>query len=159
MTKRQIFYSFHYEPDVMRVHQVRNIGALDDNKPASANNWEQIKRQGEASIKKWIDDNMKWRSCVVVLVGEHTANRNWVKYEIRKAWEDRKGLLAVRIHDLKCPNNGRCNPGPNPFDGLIFKQGGCEIVPKIYTPNSSTPYTDISNNLEDWIEAAIRQRA
>jgi len=26
---RQIFYSFHYKPDVMRVSQVRNIGALE----------------------------------------------------------------------------------------------------------------------------------
>ena len=34
-TKRQIFYSFHYANDVMRVAQLRNIGTLEDNKPAS----------------------------------------------------------------------------------------------------------------------------
>ena len=37
MAKRQIFYSFHYDNDVFRVQQIRNIGALEDNKPVSAN--------------------------------------------------------------------------------------------------------------------------
>jgi hypothetical protein len=158
MTKRQVFYSFHYDKDVMRVQQVRNIGALDDNKPVAPNNWEQVKRAGDASIQKWIDDNMKWRSCVVVLVGEQTASRRWVKYEIKKAWEDGKGLLAVRIHNLKCPRNGFGTTGPNPFDDLHFKQGDRVIVPRIHTPNTLNPHADIASNLEYWIEEAIHQR-
>ena len=39
MAKRQIFYSFHYDNDVFRVQQIRNIGALEDNKPVSVNDW------------------------------------------------------------------------------------------------------------------------
>lgn len=30
MTKRRVFYSFHYENDVMRVQQIRNIGVLEE---------------------------------------------------------------------------------------------------------------------------------
>ena len=100
MAKRQVFYSFHYDNDVFRVQQIRNIGALEDNKPVSANEWESVKRGGEASIKKWIDDNLRYKSCVVVLVGEETANRKWVRYEIEKAWELGKGLVGVYIHNL-----------------------------------------------------------
>jgi len=37
MEKRQIFYSFHYANDVMRVQQIRNIGMLEDNSPVSPN--------------------------------------------------------------------------------------------------------------------------
>jgi hypothetical protein len=158
MTKRQIFYSFHYENDVMRVNQVRNIGALEDNQPVSVNSWEEVKRGGDASIKKWIDDNMKYRSCVVVLVGEHTAYRPWVKYEIKKAWEDGKGLLAIRINRLNCPRNGISPYGPNPFDSLRFIQQGRVIVPKTHDPNLLNPLKDIAANLERWIEDAIRQR-
>lgn len=29
--KRQVFFSFHYQPDSRRASQVRNIGALDGN--------------------------------------------------------------------------------------------------------------------------------
>ena len=65
-TKRQIFYSFHYDNDVFRVAQIRSIGALEDNKPVSANDWEKVKQGGDKAIEKWIDDNMNYRSCVVV---------------------------------------------------------------------------------------------
>jgi hypothetical protein len=29
-----------------------------------------------------------------VLIGENTAERKWVKYEIKKAWNDKKGVLV-----------------------------------------------------------------
>ena len=44
---------------------------------------------------------MRGRSCVVVLIGSKTANREWVQYEIKKAWKDGKALLGVYIHGLK----------------------------------------------------------
>ena len=43
--KRQIFYSFHFANDVLRVAQIRSIGALEDNKPVSANDWEEVKKK------------------------------------------------------------------------------------------------------------------
>ena len=65
MAYRQVFYSFHFDNDVMRVQQIRNIGVIEDNKPVSANDWEDVKNGGNAAIEKWIADNMKYRSCVV----------------------------------------------------------------------------------------------
>lgn len=159
MPKRQVFYSFHFDNDVMRVQQIRNIGAIDDNKPVSANDWEEVKKKGKASIEKWIDDNMSYRSCVVVLVGEETAERPWVKYEIEKAWKDGKGLLGIYIHNIKCPRNGKSNKGSNPFDQFTFKDGS-KLSSKVscYNPDSTDAYNDIKNNIEAWIEAAIAQR-
>jgi len=165
-TTRQIFYSFHFDNDVMRVQQIRNIGALEDNKPVSASEWEDIKKKGESSIKKWIDDNMAYRSCVVVLVGEETANRKWVKYEIRKAWEDGKGLVGIYIHNLRDPRTskippyfGKCRQGQNPFDQFNFESGKkLSSVVKCYNPNSTDAYNDIKNNIEDWVEEAIQIR-
>ena len=116
MAKRQVFYSFHFQNDVMRVQQVRNIGVIEGNTPVSVNDWEEVKRKGKASIEKWIDDNMRYRSCIVVLVGSETANREWVQYEILKAWKDGKGVVAIHIHNLKCPRNGYAQKGENPFD-------------------------------------------
>ena len=98
--KRQVFYSFHYGNDVMRVQQIRNMGVIEGNTPVSPNEWEQVKRSGDKAIEKWIDDNMKYRSCVIVLIGSETASRPWVQYEIKKAWSDGKGLLGIYIHNL-----------------------------------------------------------
>lgn len=58
MAKRQVFYSFHYANDVMRTQLVRNIGAIEGNAPASANEWETVKQKGYAAIQDWIDRAM-----------------------------------------------------------------------------------------------------
>lgn len=158
MAKRQIFYSFHFDNDVMRVQMVRNIGALDQNEPVSTNEWETVKKGGEAAIKKWIDDNMKNRTCVVVLVGSDTSNRQWVKYEIEKAWKEGKGLLGVHIHNLNCPRNGKGSKGSNPFDSFSVNGIRMSSLVKCYNPDSNYAYNDIKNNLESWIEEAINSR-
>ena len=91
MIKRQIFYSFHFlDNDVMRVQQVRTSGVVEGNTPVAPNTWEAVKAQGPAAVEKWIDDNMKYRSCVVVLIGTETYKRPWVKYSDRKRLEGRQ---------------------------------------------------------------------
>ena len=159
MAKRQVFYSFHFDNDVMRVQQIRNIGAIEDNKPVTVNQWEEVKKGGEVAIKKWINDNLKYKSCVIVLIGEETANRKWVKYEIEKAWEDGKGIVGIYVHNLKCPRNGKGTKGSNPFEKIKFDDGEklSDII-NVYNPNSSDSYNDIADNLEDWIEEAIEIR-
>ncbi len=159
MPKRSIFYSFHYDNDVFRVQQIRNIGALEENKPVSANEWETIKRGGSRAIEKWIDDTMKYRSCVVVLIGSETANRPWVKYEIQKAWKDGKGLFGIYIHNLNCMRTGKCYKGSNPFEQFTFTDARGNIKQiKCYNPTPSDAYNSIKYNLEDWIEQALIDR-
>ena len=43
---------------------------------------------------------MKLRACVVVLIGNKTASRKWVQYEIEQAWKLGKGLVGIYIHNL-----------------------------------------------------------
>ncbi|MEN5272105.1 TIR domain-containing protein [Stenotrophomonas lactitubi] len=157
MAKRQIFYSFHFNNDVMRVQQVRNMGLVEGNAPVSVNDWETIKKNA-ASVERWIDSNMKGTSCVIVLIGTETHKRPWVNYEIKKAWEDGKGLLGIHIHRLNCPNNGTCTKGASPFDGFTFRQRGTVVVPAVYDPKASDAYGDINSNLATWVETAIAQR-
>ncbi len=123
MAKKQIFYSFHFDNDVFRVQQIRNIGVIEGNTPVSVNDWEQIRKNDDA-VKKWIDDNMKYKSCVVVLIGEKTAVRPWVRYEIIKGWNDGKGVLGIYIHNIKCLRSGKCNQGANPFHYIDLKNSG-----------------------------------
>lgn len=157
--KRQVFYSFHFDNDVMRVQQIRHIGVIEGNEPVSPNNWEEIRRIGKNAVKKWIDDNMKYKSCVVVLVGSETANREWVDYEIRKAWNEGKGLFGIYIHNLKDPRTVTCRKGANPFDNVLLKNGQklSSLVP-CYDPNSWDAYNDIAKNLENWVDFAIKSR-
>jgi hypothetical protein len=142
----------------MRVQQIRNMGVVDGDEPVSPNEWEQLRRK-DGGIKKWIDDNMAYRSCVIVLVGPRTADRKWVKYEIEKAWNDKKGLLGIYIHNLKCPRNGLGKQGVNPFDQFTFQDGSkLSSVVKFYNPTFNDAYGDIKAKLSSWVETAINAR-
>ena len=80
---------------------VRNIGSIEGNRPATDNGWEAVKRGGDAAIRRWIADQMKNRSCTVVLAGASTANRKWINHEIVKSWDDGMGVVGICIHGLK----------------------------------------------------------
>ncbi len=157
MAREPVFFSFHFDNDVFRVQQIRNMGMIDGNEPVSANDWEATRRKGDAAIERWIDDNMKYKRCVVVLIGSETANRPWVKYEIKKAWEEKRGLLGIHIHNLKRPRSGICSKGANPFGNWNVGNQSMSNLVASYDPNSFDAYGDISRNLQNWVAAAIAQ--
>ena len=97
MAKKSVFFSFHFENDFWRTHQVRNIGTIEEKEPISKNDWEEVKRKGKASIQNWIDENLKYKNCTIVLIGSETYLRPWVLYEIEKSWNMGKGILGIYI--------------------------------------------------------------
>ena len=160
---RKCFYSFHYKPDNWRVSKIRNIGAIEGNKPASDNDWETIKKGGDKKIKEWIAEQMKGRTCTIVLAGANTANRKWINYEIVKSWDDGKGVLVIYIHNLTDRDGNQCSKGSNPLyyitHGLTKKR--LSTIAKAYDPPRTTSkgvYNYIEENIEDWIEEAIQIR-
>jgi len=164
MGKRQVFYSFHYEPDCWRASMVRNIGVVEGNKPASDNDWETIKSHGDKAIKNWINDQVKGRSCTIVLIGSNTAKRKWINYEIKKSWLARMGVVGIHIHGLKNKDGYISEKGNNPFDYITFADTGEKLSSKVkcYIPagaSSKERYDWISQHLSNIVEEAIRIRA
>ncbi|MEZ8273231.1 TIR domain-containing protein [Vibrio splendidus] len=158
---RSAFYSFHFKPDNWRASQVRQMGVISGNKPANDNDWETIKKSGDSAIQKWIDDQLKGKSVAIVLIGENTADRKWINYEIRKSWNDGKGVLGIYIHNLKDSDQEQSSKGDNPFEK--FKVDGKKLSSIVNAHNSiysvsTNVYNDIEANLEDWIEKAIEIR-
>lgn len=147
---RKVFYSFHFDNDNWRAGQVRNMGVVEGNQPVSGNKWEEIK-QSEASIKRWIDDNLKDKSCLIVLIGEKTSERKWVKYEIKRAWELGKAVCGIYIHNLKNVYGEQSKKGRNPFASFI------PVFETRYTL-SDYVYNDIKNNIANLVEKAIEVR-
>lgn len=127
---RHAFFSFHYANDVFRAAQVRRMGVIQGNRIAHDNKWEEITKGGDPAIKRWIDDEMVGKSVVVVLIGAETAGRPWIEYEIEKGWNDGKGVMGVRIHDLKDIRGSTSLEGRNPFDGItvIGREIACKGV-------------------------------
>ena len=159
---RKAFYSFHYKPDNWRASQVRSMGAIEGNKPASDNDWESIEKGGDTAIQKWIDDQMNGKSVVIVLIGEKTAGRKWIKYEIKKAWEDGKGVMGIYIHNLKNADGNQSAKGSNPFEAYDIGKISMAKIVKAYDPPysiSTNVYNNIKENLAKWIEDAIDIRS
>lgn len=158
---RRAFYSFHYVPDNWRAAQVRNMGVIDGNKPASDNDWETIKKGGDAAIQRWIDGQLDGKSVVIVLIGVNTAGRKWIKYEIRKAWGSNKGVLGIYVHNLKDKDGDQSSKGRNPFEDFTIDGKSMSAIVKAYDPPYTTSnyvYDHIKENLADWIETAITIR-
>jgi hypothetical protein len=98
----------------------------------------------------------------VVLVGKETAQRPWVDYEIRKAWNDGLGVVGIRIHGLKGFTEQTTIAGLNPFESIALKSGA-KLSSKVSLinptgANSKEVYNTIVNNIEPWVEEAIKNR-
>ena len=160
--KRPAFFSFHYANDAWRAALVRNIGAVEGAEPVSANDWETVKRGGDRAIANWIETQLKYKQIVIVLVGEKTASRPWVRYEIRRAWELDKPLMGIRIHGLADQNKKMSRAGQNPF--ALVKIPGTSMTMErwvtLHEPwsfgTTTECYNEIRANLSAWVEQAIQ---
>ena len=160
---RRCFYSFHYLPDSQRASQVRQIGSIEGNRPATDNDWQKVTASGDAAITKWISDQMHGKSCTVVLVGSATANRKWINHEIVRSWDEGMGVVGIYIHALKNLAGETSTQGSNPFDYIGFGQTGKKLssIVKCYNPagvDSKAKYAWIAEHLLNAVEEAVRIR-
>jgi hypothetical protein len=141
---RRVFFSFKYKPDVSRAMVVRNSWVTQGKEAAGfidAADFESLKRQGDAAIKRWIDGQLSGTSVTVVLVGEKTCSSRWVKYEIEKSQALGHGLLGIdisKIKDLSGYTTERCGRIPSGYSFYLW--------------NNDDGY----NNMGDWIEKAAK---
>lgn len=57
---RRVFFSFHYENGINRSMTVRNSWVMQGKEAAGfidKAEFEKVKRQGDANVKRWIDEN------------------------------------------------------------------------------------------------------
>ena len=78
-----------------------------------------------------------------------------VEYEIKKAWSDSRGLFGIYIHNLKCPRNGKCEKGSNPFANFNVGDTSLSRLVNCYNPPADDAYNYIADNLDSWVTTAI----
>ena len=143
---RKVFFSFKYE-DVSRAMVVRNSDVIRGDQKAGFIDkaaFEEIKKQGDAAIKKWIDNQLDGTSVTVVLVGQHTCSSRWVNYEIDASKKRGNGLLGIdisKIKDLNSETSERCGQIPAGYEFYLWLKD------------------DGYNNLGKWIDNAAKAAA
>ena len=142
---RRVFFSFHYQRDIWRINQIRNIPNVTGCAAAGfqdASLWEEAKKKSDAAIKKLIDDGLNNTSVSVVFIGEKTAERQYINYEIEQSIKRGNGIIGVRIHHLKDK------------DGNVNSEGA---IPAKLTAHGASIYTYVNHDkLAEWIEAAAK---
>jgi MTH538 TIR-like domain (DUF1863) len=101
---RHVFFSFHYDRDIWRVNQVRNASMFVGADVAGyfdRSLWENAQKQGDAGIRRMIDNALWGTSVTAVLIGRETATRTYVDYEIEQSIARGNGIFGIRIHHLQ----------------------------------------------------------
>ena len=142
---RNVFFSFHYQRDIFRVNQIRNLPEIIGTSAAGftdASLWEKAKKEGDLAIKQMIDKALQNTSVTVVCIGNQTANRRYVEYEITKSLEHGNGLVGLQIHHLRDISGSTDLPG---------------AIPSKITSSGFRVHQYINSSyLSQWIEEAAR---
>ncbi len=142
---RKVFFSFHYQRDLWRVNVVRNSTVVEGTSVVGfwdASLWEEAKKKGDDTVKGMIDRALEGTSVTVVLIGNQTAYRQYVDYEIEQSISRGNGLLGVHIHQIKDQSGKTDLPGP---------------VPTRLTTAGAPVYTYEYGKMGDWVEAAYKK--
>lgn len=155
---RCVFFSFHYNRDILKIGQIRNAWLTQsrDRKTQpflDKAEWESIKRRGDQAIQNWIDSQMKGTSVTVVLIGAETYQRSWVQYEIQQSYILGKGMLGIDMYGMKDLNGNYDFQGINPFSQYTFTNAAGSIITY---PVYSWVYHDGRNNIGAWVEQAAK---
>ena len=79
------------------------------------------KSKGDSYLKRLIEEGLNRTSVTAVLIGQGTAHRRWVNYEIVKSFERGNGIFGVHINRIRGKDGFIVSRGANPFDRLGFK--------------------------------------
>lgn len=152
---RRVFFSFYYENDLSRAMVIKNNWALKENEESGFINkaeFEGIKRDGEESIRRWIDKQLAGTSVTVVLVGSETLYSKYVQYEIEQSYERGNAIIALKIGKVK--NLSQKTSISQSVVKIVGEKKDGELLwfDEIIDGEYDYIKNDGYNNLEKWIE-------
>lgn len=153
---RRVYFSFHHDRDIIRVSQIRNCGIFgkDDAQPfLDKAEWEKIKLDDDKIIK-WIHKQMDGTSVLILCIGAETYDRKWVRYEIKKAHLEKRGIIGIRVHQQKDFEKQTDYRGINPLSIMHDNVNGNEIsLEELY---HTYDWIDDNGreNIQQWVEEA-----
>jgi len=142
------------------VNQVRNSWVAKEDREAAgfidAAEWEEVKQDGEDAIKGWIDEQMHGTSVTAVLIGNETAERDWVHYEIKKSIERGNGIIGIKVHSLKDKEGSTDFSGSNPLKKFVVEEDGDVKTLSSIFPTYHWERDDGRENIGGWVEEAAQ---
>lgn len=153
MAKRA-FFSFHYQDVIdFRANVVRNHWVTKEHREHAgffdASLWENSRRRGDDSIKQLINNGLDGTSVTVVLIGDQTYDRRWVRYEIIRSVQRGNKIFGVHVNPIKDRYERIKAQGLNPFEFLALKyaSNGSSIYALEHRNGSWKDYQDYTYSI------------
>ena len=154
---RRLYFTFDYQNDLWRANIVRNSWVT-----ARRNadgfwdklQWDSIKGMGDQTIKRNIHKALSKTSVTVVLIGQRTWQRKWIRYEIVESYRRGNGILGVHINDFKDQNGRRTSKGDNPFHFIYIENKDREVYFSELYKTYDWTYNNGFKNFGLWVEQA-----
>ena len=115
---RHCFFIFDYDDDLA---QARHIESLDLAVATAAAgfdddaDWKAAVAKGDEAVKELIDNAILGTSATVVLIGEHTAERDYVDYAFEQSIKRQNGILGIFVHDIPDASGATAAKGKVPY--------------------------------------------
>ena len=122
---RHCFLIFDYDNDLARAKQVAECGVVDAIAPAGfddGSHWNAAAKKGTEALNSLIDKALEGTSATVVLIGEHTAHRDYVDYAIERSIDRQNGIVGIFIDDLTDENGKPGARGPVPYEAAAAEK-------------------------------------
>ena len=148
---RQCFFIFDHDNDFARAKQIADYGIVAASAPAGFDDkarWDATSREGPDAVHRLIDDALGGTSATVVLIGEHTAECEYVDYAIERSIERHNGIVGIFIDDLTDENGKPGARGPVPYEA--------EAAETLEAGGYQTHPWDRSN-FSEWLEEAATE--
>lgn len=153
------FYIFDTETDLFRAGQLAATTSGPTAATPTTLDYELLNSQRDDEVRHWIDEQLALSSCLVVLIGQHTANQRWVKYAIGMARQLEKPMIGVAIDKLVDEEGHQGIAGTSPFASAGMSPRALAAL-EIYDPpfaTSAFARAHIKYSLPDWVELAVRE--
>ncbi len=122
---RHAFIIFDYDNDLAAAKEIAGAKGIRATAPAgleSAADFKEAQSKGDAAVKELIDKTIRGTSVTVVVIGQNTANLDYVEHAISESLERQNGVLGVFVG---------ANRGAVPFEAeaaALMESGGYETV-------------------------------
>jgi hypothetical protein len=154
-----VFFLYDTENDLFRARKLTHEGHDPEASGPANVDYDMMTGQRDDDVRDWMDSRLERSSCLVVLIGEHTASRRWVKYAIGMARNLDVPMIGVKIDKLTDADGNQGIAGSNPFASAGMTARALSAV-EIYDPQFATSAfarAYIRYALADWVELAMRE--
>ena len=116
---RHCCFIFDYDNDLARAKQIDDLRLMRGTAPAGVDDvsrLQEARNAGKEAVRELIGDALSGTSATIVLIGEKTADLDYVEYAIEQSISRKNGIVGFFVHDMPDENGNTSAKGGVPYE-------------------------------------------